>query len=191
MSIRMGEDKALMPFLGVPLIERLRDRFLVLKCEIWIICNDFTGYEYLGVPLHRDVIPNRGALGGLLTALTVAETPYLGLIAADMPFASPHLLTHLLAQIQRSGADAILPSTSGGPEPLHGIYRRKTCLPLVQEAIARDLWRMRSWHDQAKIHILDPVETSEVTGSEYTFLNLNTPEEFSTAEELALKYNLL
>lgn len=191
MSTRMGEDKALMPFLGTPLIERLRDRFLILNREIKIICNDFPGYEYLGIPLYRDLIPNRGPLGGLLTALRITETPFLGLIAADMPFASPALLISLLEQLQLSGADAALPSSSSGLEPLHGAYRRNTCLPLVEEAIANNLWRMKSWHDQARIEILDPLEISRVTGSEYTFTNLNTPEEFSKAEELALRFNLL
>jgi len=187
MSTRMGKDKALMLFLGVPLIERLRDRFLVLESEIKVICNDFSGYAYLGLPLHKDVQPGRGALGGLLTALTVTETPYLGLIAADMPFASPQLLNYLLEQIQGTGADAALPSTSGGLEPLHAVYRQETTLPLVREAIANDRWRMNAWHDQARIDILDPLETVDAAASEHTFVNLNTPDEFAKAEQLALK----
>ena len=190
-STRMGTDKSLMPFLGVPLIERLRDRFTDLESEIRVICNDCSGYEYLGLPLHRDVLPDRGALGGLLTALTVAETPYMGLIAADMPFASPPLMVHLLEQIRISGADAVLPSTSQGMEPLHGLYRVSTCLSIVQNAVGRDLWRMNSWHDQARVEILDPLETIEAAGVEHTFLNLNTADEFSAAEKLALIFNLL
>lgn len=176
-----------MPFLGIPLIERLKDRLQILGYEIKIICKENSGYAYLGLPLHADVLPGRGALGGLLTALTISETPFVGLIAADMPFASPQLLTYLLERIQLSDADACLPSTQGGLEPLHAVYRRDTCLPLIRDAIQRDLWRMRSWHDQAKIEILDPVETFKITDSTYTFINLNTPEEFSAAEELAKK----
>ena len=191
MSSRMGEDKALMPFLGIPLIERLRDRFRSLNTQIMIICPEFSAYEYLDLPLHSDLIPNRGALGGLLTALTITETPYVGLIAADMPFASPSLLQFLLEQIHHEGGDAALPSSSGGLEPFHGVYRRKTCLPLVQEAIKEDLWRMNSWHNQAKIITLDPQKTTQRAGSPYTFVNLNTPEEFSRAEELAIQFNLL
>lgn len=187
----MGADKSLMPFLGIPLIERLRDRFHLLSCEIRVICNECSGYEYLALPLHKDVIPDRGALGGLLTALTIAETPYIGLIAADLPFASPPLLAHLLERIQRSGADAVLPSTNQGVEPMHGLYRVSTCLSFVRDAIDRDRWRMKAWHDQARVEILDPLETIQAAGSEYTFINLNTPAEFSAAEELASKLDLL
>ena len=187
----MGQDKALMSFLGIPLIERLRDRLLTLNSEIKIICNDFSAYEYLELPLFSDVLPGKGPLGGLLTALKISETPYVGLIAADMPFASPQLLTLLLDQIQRSGDDAAIPSSHAGLEPFHAIYRRDTCLPFVKDAIERDLWRMRSWFDLARIKLLDPEETVEITGHPYTFLNLNTPEEFSEAEDLAMQFNLL
>ena len=180
-----------MPFLGIPLIERLRDRLQILNSEIIIISNDFSGYEYLDLPLHRDVLPNRGALGGLLTALTITKTPFLGLIAADMPFASPQLLAYLLEEIQHGDADAALPSTSSGLEPLHSVYRRDTCLPLVKDAINRDLWRMRSWYDQARLLVLEPQNTTEVAGNAHTFINLNTPGEFSAAEELAHKLKLL
>jgi len=189
-STRMGGDKALMPFLGIPLIERLRDRFQILDSEIMVISNDFAGYEYLGLPLHKDVLPDRGALGGLFTALSAAKTEYVGLIAGDMPFASPQLLARLFEEIKSSGADAALPSTSGGLEPLHGLYRRATCKPLVQDAISRDLWRLNSWHDSADILILNPIQSAAAAGSEFTFLNLNTPEEFAAAEKIARENNL-
>jgi molybdopterin-guanine dinucleotide biosynthesis protein A len=187
----MGTDKALLPFLGTPLIERLRDRFQSLESEMMIICNEFPSYEYLGLPLHTDLIPDRGALGGLYTALEISETPFLGLIAADMPFASPLLVKYMLDQLQDKNADAILPSTDFGVEPLHAVYRRKTCLPLVKEAIAQNLWRMNAWHDQANIEIIEPKQTINISESQYTFVNLNTPEDVSQAEKLAIQFNLL
>lgn len=187
MSSRMGKDKGLVIFSGQPLVERLRDRFRNLNNEMLIICNDPSGYAYLGLPLHGDIIPDRGALGGLFTALTIAETPYVGLIAVDMPFASPPLLSYLLDRIQLSGADAILPSTQNGLEPLHGVYRRSTCLGFVREAIEEDRWRMTAWHHRARIEVLTPEETSSIAGSEFTFFNVNTPDDLSAAEELALR----
>lgn len=189
-SSRMGKDKGLVPFLGQPLIERLRDRFQNLNSEMFIICNDFSGYEYLGLPLHGDIIPDRGALGGLYTALKIAQTPYVGLIAVDMPFASPPLLSFLLDQIQLSGADAILPSTQNGLEPLHGVYRRSTCLTYVREVIEEDRWRMTAWHQRAKVEVLDPIKTRSIAGSENTFFNLNTPDDLAAAEKLARRDQL-
>ena len=184
-SSRMGKDKATIPFLGIPLIYRLRDRFDGLGTELLVITNDIRGYTKLGVPLFEDVIPERGALGGLYTALSIASQPLIGLIAADMPFANPNLIKLQIQIIQESGFDAVIPATDQGIEPFHSVYRVETCLPLVKEAIENDLWKMVSWHDSARIKILNPEVIREITGSDHTFLNLNTPEEFQAAEEIA------
>ena len=185
-STRMGKDKALLPFLGIPLIKRLRDRFSDMGDELLVITNDFSGYQDLAVPLYKDIIPDRGALGGLYTALSISKNPLVGLIAADLPFASPALLAHLIKIILSSGAEAAIPSTERGLEPLHAVYRRDTSLSLVKGAIDQNLWRMNSWFDQAEILILTPEETRKVTSSKHTFLNLNTPEDLQKAEKLAL-----
>jgi molybdopterin-guanine dinucleotide biosynthesis protein A len=184
-STRMGKDKALLPFLGIPLIKRLRDRFSDMGEELLVITNDFPGYRDLDVPLYKDLIPDRGALGGLYTALSISKNPIVVLIAADLPFASPALMAHLIKTLQASDADAAIPSTERGLEPLHAVYRRNTSLPLVKGAIDQNLWRMNAWFDQAEILILSPEATRKVTSSEYTFLNLNTPEDLQNAEKLA------
>ncbi len=184
-SSRMGKDKATIPFLGIPLIYRLRDRFDGFGTELLVITNDIRGYTKLGVPLFEDVIPERGALGGLYTALSIASQPLIGLIAADMPFANPNLIKHQIQIIQESDFDAVIPATDQGIEPFHSVYRVETCLPQVKKAIENDLWKMISWHDSARIKILNPEVIREITGSDHTFLNLNTPEEFKAAEEIA------
>ena len=181
----MGKDKATLPFLGIPLITRLLDRFAGSATELLIITNDVRGYKKLGVPLYGDLIPDRGALGGLYTALTIASQPLIGLIAADMPFANPELIKYQMKIIQESDLDAVIPGTWQGIEPFHSVYRKKSCLPLVKEAIDNDLWKMISWHDQARIKILNPDQIRRITGSDHTFMNLNTPEEFREAEEIA------
>jgi len=189
-STRMGKDKAFLPFLGIPLIRRLMDRFQQLNAEMLIITNNLPAYQEFGLPVFEDVRPGRGALGGLLTALSVANTPLVGLVAVDLPFASPQLIEFMADRVQRSNWDGMLPSTAGGIEPLHAVYRRETCLTRVEEAIDQDLWRMKAWHKKANLKILDPDETLQITGSEHTFLNLNTPEEFNAAEKIARELDL-
>lgn len=184
-STRMGEDKALRAFRGRPLIEHLLDTFSLIGDELLIITNHPKDYQYLGVPLRTDIIPHRGSLGGLYTALSAASHPHVGLVACDMPFASPHLIQHLHHLLQKTGADAVLPSTDSGAEPMHAVYRRQTCLPLVKSAIEKNQWRMISWHNRADVRVLSPEETGEFAPLETTFWNLNTPEDFREAERLA------
>jgi len=189
-SKRMGKDKAFLPFLGVPLINRLMDRFQQLNAEMLVISNNPTAFQDIDLPVFEDVRPGRGALGGLLTALTAATTPLVGLVAVDMPFASPQLINFMADKALGGNWDGIIPSTQYGLEPLHAVYRKESCLPLVEKAIEQDLWRMKAWHPQANLNVLDPEKTREISGSDHTFLNLNTNEEFRTAEEIAKKFRL-
>jgi len=175
----------MLPFLGIPLVKRLQDRFQGFGSELIIITNDPMSYEDFGIPIFRDLIPDRGALGGLYTALAVASQPLVGLIAADMPFADPGLFEYQKDIILDDDWDAVIPSTSQGIEPFHALYRVQSCLPHVKEAIDRDMWKMVSWHDQARIKVLDPGITRKIAQSDHTFLNLNTPEEFQEAEKIA------
>ncbi len=171
-------------------MNRLIGRFQQFSPDLLIISNNPSAYQELGLPVFSDIYPGRGALGGLLTALSVAVTPLVGLIAVDLPFASSYLIKTLADQLQQSDWDGIIPSTVNGLEPLHAVYRREVCLTYVKEAIDQDLWRMKAWHNKANLKVLNPDEVLEITGSEFTFLNLNTPEDFDEAEKLALKLGL-
>lgn len=171
-------------------MNRLIGRFQQFSPDLLIISNNPAAYQELGLPVFSDIYPGRGALGGLLTALSVAATPLVGLIAVDMPFASPHLINILADQLQQSDWDGIIPSTVNGLEPLHAVYRREVCLTYVKEAIDQDLWRMKAWHNKANLKVLDPEEVLEITDTAFTFLNLNTLQEFDEAEKLALKLGL-
>jgi molybdopterin-guanine dinucleotide biosynthesis protein A len=184
-STRMGRDKASLPFLGKPLLLRLKERFQGAGSELLGICNDTTLISEPGLALFRDLIPGRGALGGLYSALYFASQPLVGIIAVDMPFASPELILELAGMLLEGNPDAAIPSSAKGIEPLHAVYRRESCLPLVKAALEDQQWRIRSWFDRAQIRILDPEQTLELGASEYTFFNLNTPEDLQSAEVIA------
>jgi molybdopterin-guanine dinucleotide biosynthesis protein A len=88
MSARMGEDKALKPFLGRLLIQRVIDRVTPIADELIVTTNRPAEYEFLNLRLVPDLKPGRGALGGLYTAIASAASPLVAVVACDMPFAS-------------------------------------------------------------------------------------------------------
>ena len=67
-SGRMGQDKALVDFLGRPLILRILERLAPLADEVILTTNRPADYAFLNLPLHPDLQPGRGALGGLYTS---------------------------------------------------------------------------------------------------------------------------
>jgi len=184
-SQRMGQDKALMPFLGRPLIQRVVERLTPVADELLVTTNRPKEYLFLGLPLFRDIKPGRGALGGLYTALSSAACDAVAVVACDMPFASASLIEAASRLLVREEADIVIPDSGEGLEPLHAVYRRKTCLPAIKAAMDANQWRLISWFPQINARILQPEEIKPYNPLGLAFWNLNTPEEFFEAEQRA------
>ena len=185
-STRMGVDKALKPFLGRPLIQHVIERLSPIADELIVTTNRPADYAFLHLPLFMDLKPGRGALGGLYTAVASANSPIVAVVACDMPFASAALLEAAGRLLVEEEADVVIPKTDEGFEPLHAVYRRATCVPAIEAAIAADQWKVIAWFPQVKVHVLTPEEVREHDPSGRAFWNLNTPEEFTEAEKQAL-----
>jgi molybdopterin-guanine dinucleotide biosynthesis protein A len=188
-SSRMGEDKALKSFLGLPLIQRVVDRMKPIADEIIVTTNQPAGYDFLNLRLVADFKPGRGALGGLYTAVASAASPLVAVVACDMPFASPGLFEGACRIMNEEGVDVVIARTDEGYEPLHALYRRETCLPAIESAIEADQWKVISWFPQVKVRILTVDEVKAFDPSGLCFWNLNTPEEFIEAEERSRQTN--
>jgi molybdopterin-guanine dinucleotide biosynthesis protein A len=76
MSKRMGRDKAMMSFLGAPLILRVIKRLAGLAAEVIVITSVSQEHLSLGMKIVPDLIPGRGPLGGLYTGLSMASFFY-------------------------------------------------------------------------------------------------------------------
>ena len=184
-SSRMGEDKALKTFLGRPLIQRVVERLSPIADEIIVTTNRPADYTFLNLRLTADLKPGRGALGGLYTAIALATHPIVAVVACDMPFASPTLIERMNSLLVEEEVDVIIAKSNEGYEPLHAVYRRDTCLPAIESAIEADQWKVIAWFPQVKVRVLTPEEINAADPEGLAFWNVNTPEEFAKAEEIA------
>lgn len=184
-SSRMGEDKALKTFLGNPLIQRVVERLSRVADELILTTNRPDDYAFLKLPLVSDLKPGRGALGGLYTAIASASNPIVAVVACDMPFANARVLEAATRLMVEEEADVVIAKGEEGYEPLHAIYRRETCLPAIEAAIDADMWKVVAWFPQVKVRVLTSDEIKRYDPSGLAFWNVNTPEEFAKAEEIA------
>ena len=184
-SRRMGQEKALAPFLGQPLIVRVLQRVAPIADEVLITTNSPESFEFLNVQVFKDLVPGRGALGGLYTALSVARHSLVAVVACDMPFVNPELLNAELQEMRNTGNDVVIPHASDGMQPFHAIYRRETCLPYVQSAVEAGYWRVDAWFPQVTVYHFPESEILKYDPSMRCFLNVNTLEELEDAERLA------
>ena len=184
-SRRMGSDKALLPFLGRPLIQRLLNRLTGIADEVLITSNQPENYLFLGLTPIPDLLPGFGALGGLYTALSAAGHPNVAVVACDMPFASPELFIVEQALLRETGADAVIPRSEAGTEPFHAVYRRDICLPYIRAALDASKQRVDAWFHHVDIRYLTPSEILPYDPCQLAFLNINTLEELRNAERIA------
>ena len=85
-SRRLGRDKATLPIAGRPLAHWVKDAINPLVDECWLISNQPVAHLELGIPVVIDLLPGRGALGGLLSIMLIAKGDYVLLSACDTPF---------------------------------------------------------------------------------------------------------
>ena len=192
-SRRMGRSKATVPFLGKPLICRGIHRLAELSDELVITTNEpenlaFT-YDLEEVQgktliLQPDLLETRGALNGLFTALKTATREYVAIVACDMIFASPSLISAEVQALRDDPTlDAVVPVTKSGFEPFHSTYRRASSLEKVEAAIAAGQTRANSWFGDASLLEFDQERVLEADPRGGCFMNVNTPEELARMEE--------
>lgn len=96
-SRRMGQDKGLIDLLGKPMIKHLLDRVSILNLPIKIVAHN-EDYKQFGFPVIKDIIPEKGPIGGLFTALSDAVSRYVLLMSCDMPFLRLEFINALIEQ---------------------------------------------------------------------------------------------
>ncbi len=185
-SRRMGKDKAGLDFRGKPLLPELVER-LAPECSGGVLVVKRRWQELGPLPAAArvvdDLLPDRAALGGLYTALALADTPFVFLAACDMPLLSPELI-HMLRGWPCPGADALLPIRNGKLEPVHAIYGHR-CLGAIKEALLSGEYRMTGWFGAVRSEHISQESWQKVDPDGLSFRNVNTPEELAAAELLA------
>jgi molybdenum cofactor guanylyltransferase len=175
-SRRMGQNKSFVPLHGRPLIEHILDQLATLELPTCIVTNEPDAYARYGLPLVPDVVPDRGALGGICTALHYSRTPYVLCAACDMPFLNPALLRLLIQR--RADYEAVAARLDEIWQVFPGVYSR-TCLPKLQASLRTGQLKLQTILSALQIY---PLEISEIRIHDphlQSFVNLNTPGELA------------
>ena len=181
-SSRMGTDKSFVRVLGRPLIEDVLAQVAGIGAETIILTNRPDDYRTLGVPLFTDVLPDKGALGGIYTALHSSSQPYTLCVACDMPFVVHPLLDYLISLIPEG--DAVVPRLNGEAEPFRAIYSR-ACLAPIRAALDAGKMRVISFFPDVRVRFVDAAEMDRFDPQHLSFFNVTTPEDLEQARKLA------
>ncbi len=167
-SRRMGRDKAFLVANG----QALYFRSLELLCNYFqkvMISGDRPDLASGVIPCIPDIYPG-SALGGIFTSLHTADTDWVFVSACDMPCPDFRILEMLLER--RHSADAVVPETPSGFEPVFALYH-KNCLPVFEKALQLGRKSIFNLYAELNVHFLNWCDMPE--GWEKSLININTP----------------
>ncbi len=177
-----GGDKGLRPLAGRPLLSHVIERIAPQVPRLSLNTNgdpeDFVRFRLEILP---DPVPGRpGPLAGVLAALIWAED--LGAdrvltVPGDTPFLPGDLVPQLLLASE-TGGGAALAESAGRLHPVCGLWP-VALRPGLTAALQAGTRRVGGWAlEQGAVRVAFP------SGATDPFANLNTPEDFATAEAL-------
>ena len=173
-SSRMGRDKAHLAVGGVPGATRAARLLATLFEEVLLV----GGSPPEDAPGRR-VSDGDGpacALRGLVAALAAASAPRVLVVATDLPLLTPDLLLALVAWPE---ADAVVPQTSHGPQPLCALYARDAVLPAARARLASGELALHGLLAAVATSQLGPADLARLDPPGSALFNLNTPEDLA------------
>lgn len=199
-SSRMGQDKALLPIQGVPLLQLVCGIASALCDTVYVVTPWPERYQELlsanwqfirEVPLTSEstgdvtsssskVMPlPHGPLVGFAQGLAQVQTDWVLLLACDLPRLRVEVLQDWATALDsvEEEAIALLTHHAKGWEPLCGFYRRR-CLPLLAEYVSQGGRDFQRWLDQYSVQLL-PLPDAQM------LFNCNTPADLTEERQRA------
>lgn len=141
-SRRFGTDKARVAVEGRTMIARVFEAVSAVTGEVLVSVRE--GDEDYGLPARvvKDAVPGAGPLAGLEAGLRACRTPWLLVVACDMPFLTAEALD-AVTRPRAHGLDAVVARTPDGrTQPLCACYSA-AILPVVEAQLRSE---RRSMH---------------------------------------------
>jgi molybdopterin-guanine dinucleotide biosynthesis protein A len=146
---------------------------------IFIVAADSAPYQHLGVDVRPDVLPGRGALGGIYTAIVTSPRQRTLVVAGDLPFLPPALIDRLAA----GDTDLVIPRGTRGLEPLCAMYSKACAAPIRARLEAGSL-RAAELPEDVRVEIIEPDALASYDPDGLLFVNVNTPHDYERARGL-------
>ena len=167
-SRRMGRDKATLPWAGTTLLEHIIKLLSTVAQPVRVIGRG----EFL------DRVPDKGPLGGILTALQSSDRDTNLILAVDLPLLKTDFLRMFHSRFAASDKPLIACRVAGEFPLCLGI--RKDLSGEVERRIASENLSIRAFIEESSGEILEEDELRTLGFDPATFANINTPQDWDT-----------
>lgn len=143
-----------------------------------LLVGRWAGAPVPGVRHMPDVVETGGALGGLYSALLVATTPVVLVLAGDLPFVTGALIRELATLGED---DVVVPRTDDTWHPLCAAYHRRVATGLKRRLDA-GAWRISEALAEMHVRGVSIDRLRHLDSDGMLLMNLNTPDDHQHAE---------
>ena len=183
--MRLGRVKALERINKQSLIERTIDCLSIVSQALLVVTSQeqfrLVAAARLKGKVIVDIYPGKGALGGIYTGLTSADSFYSLVVGCDMPFLNRDLLCYLIDLAPNF--DVVVPRIDDMLEPLHAVYSRD-CLAPIKELIDKDRLGVLQLFNLVKTRYVGKDEIAKFDPRCLSFFNINTLDDLRKAKDL-------
>ena len=188
-SSRMGREKGLLEFDGVPLILHTAMLIEPLVSNVAVV-GPREPYAALGLRAIGDndygnrtedsSDVRRGPLAGIAAALSETRCPWNLILACDLPFLTAEWVDWLLSRVADSSGQVVIPHTRHGLEPLAAVYRLE-CGPPIADALSRGGRKVTDVISKFRMDVVDASEWQQVDPEGLVLKNMNAPADYEEA----------
>lgn len=175
-SSRMGQNKALLSFGETTLLKYLVEKYKKIFQSVYLSCKDEYREKYtdFDVPILIEKSPIYSPMIGLQTALEEMRD-FTFVVSVDCPFLSKRHFIELEEKFLSHSNDIVYAKTPQKSHYLIGVYS-KNILPSLKEKIEKRDFKMSSFVEAQRSEFV-------AFKDEESFMNLNTPYDYSLALE--------
>ena len=177
-STRMGSDKAFLEFEGRTLLDRALTVMTPVCDHVTIVGDPVKFAKYESETVLADTFPGCGPLGGIHAALEHSSGRLNLMLAVDMPFVSPELLSFLFAKAEDNDAVVSVPRINDGLQPLCAIYRRDFA-SIAEQALRAGKYKIDALFADVSINAIEETALISAGFCARNFFNMNTPQDFT------------
>ncbi len=187
-----GQNKALLKVGGVSIIDAQLALFKKLFDETIIVTNDCYSFLEYDALIVNDIIPGKGPLGGIYTAMHYMKSDNCFVAACDMPFLNEALISRMISDIGKAWIYTIEPTEllSAGKtkrkgaqhQPLHSIYSKK-CSKTIKNMLVNNELKISFLFDELRAKRMSVYEAKQFDAELKSFVNINTQEELDRINE--------
>jgi molybdopterin-guanine dinucleotide biosynthesis protein A len=182
----MGQAKAALDFGGMPLLTRI-----VIELEWWfdeivIVAapksEGLPRIEIPGLKIVHDETAFAGPLDALRRGLNALDHGVAFACSCDLPMLNSDVAADLVAMLD--DFDAVIPEVGGKLQPLHAVYR-KGCANAIESLAVGGEKRLTASASAINARKVAEEEVRKLDPQLTSFFNVNTPEDYRRALELA------